>query len=129
MNDADPLSYARVRQSVAAALYLRNRLNGDVTCLRAEVARRHDAWSRALRRGDGALAEALAHDRDLASLELARAERDLDEARRDASEAKASFVALHAAVRARARDDLRARARELLITVAAEREVAEGSTR
>jgi hypothetical protein len=103
-----PAPYARVRQSVAAALYVRNRMQGEVLSLQRETARL---------RATGAGAE-LAIRRD----ELARAERDLASARREASEAMAALLAVHADLRSSARARLRGRAGELAIQVAAERE-------
>ena len=102
-------SYARVRQSVAAALYVQNRMQGEVLSLQRALTRL---------RVTGAQAE-LAIQSD----ELARAERDLASARREARDAMAGLLAIHADLRTRARERLRGRAGELAIQVAAEREV------
>ena len=100
--------YARARQSVAAALYVRNRVQGEVLSLQREMARL---------RATGAAAELA-----IRGEELARAERDLALARREASEAMAALLAVHADLRASARARLRGRAGELAIRAAAERE-------
>ncbi len=100
--------YARLRERVAAVLYVRNRLAGEVRLLRLEAARLRAA---------GRVAEVNAR-----RAERERAEGDLAAAERDASDALASLVAMHAALREHARARLRARAVELSITIAAERE-------
>ena len=109
VTDARVTPYARVRQSVAAALYVRNRMQGEVLSLQRELARLRVA---------GAQAELA-----IRSDELARAERDLASARREASDAMAGLLSIHADLRTRARERLRGRAGELAIQVAAEREV------
>ena len=101
--------YAGVRRSVAAALYVRNRVQGEVLSLQREIARL---------RVTGAQAEAAIREG-----ELTRAERDLAAARIEASQAMAGLLAIHAELRASARARLRGRAGELAIQVAAEREV------
>jgi hypothetical protein len=109
-------AYARLRQSVAAALYVRNRMAGEVLALGAAVVRLR-AHAASPRASAGARAELTAREDD-----LRRAERDLAVAQEDAREAMASLHAAHAALRAEARQRLRGRATDLAIEVASERE-------
>jgi hypothetical protein len=91
----------RVRQSAAGLLYVRNRLAGELAALRADPA----ASGRAA--------------------EIERVERELVEAQVDAREALAALGAAHEHVRIRERQQLRARAAQLSVTVEAAREVSE----
>jgi len=94
-------AYLRVREQVAAVLYVRNRLAGEVAQLR-RAARAHAA--------------------------LARAEADLAIAERDADAARGHLLAAYAAAREEQRARLRERADAIVIALDAERE-AEGALR
>ena len=88
---------ARLRESAAGLLYVRNRLAGELA--------------------------ALVERRRAPVIEVERAERELREAQHDADEAVAALIEAHDARRARERERLRARALELSITAAAAREL------
>lgn len=99
--------YARVRERSARILYVRNRLAGEVNALRAQLA---------LLRGGNTQACIL-------QTHLARAERELDDVRKQAEDAKASLVAVLSSMRAMRRDRLHALAGDLATADAAESEL------
>ena len=89
---------ARMRESAAGLLYVRNRLAGDLALLRSSNA---------------------------PAAEISRVARELEEAETDAQDALAALTAMYTSIRTRERERLRARAAELSVTSAALREVAE----
>ena len=95
MSDDDRL--ARLRESAAGLLYVRNRLAGELA--------------------------ALVERKAAPLVEIDRAARELREAQRDAGEAVAALIDAHDARRTREREQLKARALELSIASAAAREI------
>jgi hypothetical protein len=112
--------YRQIQATVAGILYLRNRLAGEVAHVRAELAQRTVALSRAVRNGD-ARAD-LERDVEVCRAEIERAERDLALAERDADAAKSCLLAAHEAMRDSARVGLRERIFELTLALRAESE-------
>jgi hypothetical protein len=98
-------SYLRLKEQVAAVLYVRNRIKGEVLQLGA------------------ALASADAHEREARRAELARAAEDLAMAERDACAAREHLLAELTGLRAELRQRLRARASEIVTALEADREV------
>ena len=99
--------YARVRERGARILYVRNRLAGEVATLRSQLKQLHV--------GSAQAASLHGH--------LVRAERELEEVRAHAEEAKASLFAVLTSIRATRRDRLHALASDLATADAAENEV------
>jgi hypothetical protein len=97
----------RVRQSAAGLLYVRNRLAGELTALRSDGPGLEGA------RTAGRFAE------------IERVERELAEAQADARQALAALATVHEVLRVRERQQLRARAAQLSVTVEVTRELSE----
>jgi len=96
--------YHQLKEAVAGILYMRNKLEAEITERRAEIARMHDDVRRAVRRGQDDLSIRLIAQKQALLDELERAERELESVRSEAEEAKGNLV--------RFRDEIRSLVRE-----------------
>lgn len=96
--------YRELKDAVAGILYLRHKLEGEISELRAEIARLHDDVRRTVRRGeeDSSLA-LIAHKQSLFE-ELERAEKELGQVRDQAEEAKGNLVRFREEIRSLVRE-------------------------
>jgi len=96
--------YRQLKEAVAGILYMRNKLEAEITERRAEIARVHDDIRRAVRRGSDELSLTLIARKQSLMDELERSERELEAVRSEADEAKHNLV--------RFRDEIRSLMRE-----------------
>jgi phage shock protein A len=96
--------YHQLKEAVAGILYMRNKLEAEISERRAEIARLHDDVRRAVRRGRDDLSILLIAQKQERMEELERAERELEGVRTEAEEAKNNLV--------RFRDEIRGLVRE-----------------
>ena len=96
--------YRQLKEAVAGILYMRNKLEAEITERRAEIARVHDDIRRAVRRGSDELSLTLIARKQSLMDELERSERELESVRSEADEAKHNLV--------RFRDEIRSLMRE-----------------
>ncbi len=96
--------YRDLKEAVAGILYMRNKLEAEITERRAEVARLHDDIRRSVRRGDDEASVTLIAHKQALMDELERAEQELASVRSEAEESKANLV--------RFRDEIRSLVRE-----------------
>ncbi|MCK6551673.1 PspA/IM30 family protein, partial [Myxococcota bacterium] len=99
--------YETLKQAAASLLYLRNKLEGDLRERRADIARLHDELRNAVRAQDEPLALELITQKHELHDELASIERELEEVRTEAREAKDELTKRHAELRAMEREKLR----------------------
>jgi phage shock protein A len=105
--------YRELKEAVAGILYMRNKLEGEITERRAEIARLHDQTRRAVRRGEDGISLTLISNKQALMEDLERAERELEGVRSEAEEAKGNLV--------RFREEIRTLTREkgrMLVTLA-----------
>jgi phage shock protein A len=98
------LQYRELKEGVAGILYMRNKLEAEITDRRLEMANMLDQIKRSVRRGEDELALSLVSRKQSLSEELERAERELEGVRSEAEEAKTNLV--------RFRDEIRSLERE-----------------
>jgi phage shock protein A len=92
--------YRELKEAVAGILYMRNKLEAEITERRVEVARLHDETRRAVRRGEDDISLTLiAHKQSLME-DLDRAERELESVKSEAEDAKANLVRFREEIRA-----------------------------
>ncbi len=96
--------YRELKQAVAGILYMRNKLEAEITERRVEIANAHEDARRAIRRGEDDIALTLIARKQELHGELERSERELEGLRHEASDAKANLV--------RFRDEIRGLERE-----------------
>ena len=84
--------YRELKEAVAGILYMRNKLEGEITERRVEIADIHDQIKRAVRRGDDDLSLTLISRKQALVDDLDRAETELDGVRCEAEEAKTNLV-------------------------------------
>ena len=84
--------YHQLKEAVAGILYMRNKLEAEITERRAEIARIHDDVRRSVRRGQDDLSVGLIARKQALLDELERAERELESVRSEAEEAKVNLV-------------------------------------
>lgn len=96
--------YHQLKEAVAGILYMRTKLESEITERRAEIARIHDDVRRAVRSGQDDLSVGLIAQKQALLEELERAERELESVRSEAEEAKGNLV--------RFRDEIRSLVRE-----------------
>jgi phage shock protein A len=96
--------YRSLKEAVAGILYMRNKLEAEITERRVEIARLHDDIRGAIRRGQDQLSLSLIENKQGLMDELERAERELESVRSEADEAKGNLV--------RFRDEIRSLTRE-----------------
>ena len=96
--------YRSLKEAVAGILYMRNKLEAEITERRVDIARLHDDIRAAIRQGQDELSLSLIESKQSLMDELERAERELEGVRSEAEEAKANLV--------RFRDEIRSLTRE-----------------
>ncbi len=96
--------YRELKDAVAGILYMRNKIEGEISDRRVEIARLHDDVRRAVRRGQEETSISLIAHKQALFDDLERAEDDLDHVRAQAEEAKANL--------ARFREEIRSLVRE-----------------
>src|SRR5512134_672496 len=82
--------YHELKDAVAGILYMRNKLEAEIAERRAEIARLHDDVRRTVGLGRDEVSVALIARKHRLLGDLERAERELDELRGEAEEAKAN---------------------------------------
>jgi phage shock protein A len=90
--DARTRQYHELKDAVAGILYMRNKLEAEIAERRAEIARLHDDVRRAVGLGRDEVSVALIARKHRLLGDLERAERELDELRGEAEEAKANLL-------------------------------------
>ena len=99
--------YHQLKEAVAGILYMRNKLQAEISERRAEIARLHDDVRRSVRRGrDDLSISFIARKQDLME-DLERAERELDGVKSEAEEAKVNLVRFREEIRALVREKSR----------------------
>ncbi|MCZ6783077.1 MAG: PspA/IM30 family protein [Proteobacteria bacterium] len=96
--------YRELKDAVAGILYMRAKLESEITERRAEIARLHDDVRRSVRRGQDDMAITLIAHKQVLFEDLERAEDELQGVRAEADEAKNNLV--------RFRDEIRVLVRE-----------------
>jgi phage shock protein A len=91
--------YRDLKEAVAGILYMRNKLEAEITERRAEVARLHDDIRRAVRTGQDELSVTLIARKQLLLEDLERAESELANVRAEAEEAKSNLVRFREEIR------------------------------
>ncbi|MBW2267399.1 MAG: PspA/IM30 family protein [Deltaproteobacteria bacterium] len=99
--------YRELKEAVAGILYMRNKLEAEITERRAEIARLHDDIKRAVRRGYDDLSVSLIARKQALLDDLERAERELESVRCEAEEAKANLVRFREEIRSLVREKSR----------------------
>ena len=99
--------YRQLKEAVAGILYMRNKLEAEITERRAEIARTHDDIRRAVRRGQDDISLTLIAQKQSLMEELERAERELDGVRTEAEEAKVNLVRFREEIRGLMREKSR----------------------
>jgi phage shock protein A len=99
--------YHELKQAVAGILYMRNKLEAEISERRAEIARMHDDVRRAVRRGQDELAVTLIAQKQSLLDELERSERELEGVRAEAEDAKNNLVRFREEIRALVREKSR----------------------
>jgi phage shock protein A len=97
-------TYAELRDAVAGLIYLRRRLEGDITERRAEIARLHAEAREWARRGSDSRALVLLEEKQRLAGELAESEEQLAHARRSVDEATQCLMRFGASIRALERE-------------------------
>lgn len=96
--------YRELKQAVAGILYMRTKLEAEITERRAEIARLHDDIRRCVRRGREQLAMTLIAQKQARFEDLERAEQELDGVRGEAAEAKQNLVSFREEIRTLVRE-------------------------
>jgi phage shock protein A len=99
--------YRQLKEAVAGILYMRNKLEAEITERRAEIARTHDDIRRAVRRGQDDISLTLIAQKQNLMEELERAERELEGVRGEAEEAKVNLVRFREEIRGLMREKSR----------------------
>jgi phage shock protein A len=99
--------YAELKQAVAGILYMRNKLEAEITDRRQEIARTHNDICRAIQRGDDEVALTLIVQKDTLLEDLERAQHELDDVRGEVETAKANLVKFRSEIRALEREKVR----------------------
>ncbi len=84
--------YRQLKEAVAGILYMRNKLEAEISERRAEIARLHDDVRRAVRRGRDDLSLTLIARKQQLMEELERAENELEKVRAEAEDSKTYLV-------------------------------------
>ena len=96
--------YHALKEAVAGILYMRNKLEAEISERRAEIARMHDDVRRAVRSGQDELAVALIAQKQALLEELERSERELAGVRAEAEDAKHNLVRFREEIRGLVRE-------------------------
>ena len=99
--------YRDLKEAVAGILYMRNKLEAEITERRADIARTHDDIRRAVRRGQDDISLTLIAQKQSLMEELERAERELEGVRSEAEEAKVNLVRFREEIRGLVREKSR----------------------
>ncbi|MBW2665719.1 MAG: PspA/IM30 family protein [Deltaproteobacteria bacterium] len=91
--------YRDLKEAVAGILYMRNKLEAEITERRAEIARLHDDIRRAVRNDHDESSVTLIARKQLLLEELERAEGELANVRSEAEEAKSNLVRFREEIR------------------------------
>ncbi len=91
--------YRELKEAVAGILYMRNKLEADITERRAEIARLFDDVRRAIRSGNDDTSIHLIAQKQLLMEDLERAECELEGVRMEAEEAKSNLVRFREEIR------------------------------
>lgn len=96
--------YRELKSAVAGILYMRNKLESEISDRRAEIARLHDDVRRSVRRGEEESSLALIEHKQALFEELERAEGELQQVRAQAEEAKTNLVRFREEIRSLVRE-------------------------
>jgi len=96
--------YRELKGAVAGILYMRNKIENEISDRRAEIARLHDDVRRSVRRGDEETSLSLIAHKQALFEELERAERELDQVRVQAEEAKSNLIRFREEIRSLVRE-------------------------
>ncbi len=96
--------YRELKSAVAGILYLRAKLESEISERRAEIARLHDEARTAVRRGQDDISLTLIAQKQLLFEDLERAEEELTEVRVQAEDSKANLVRYREEIRALVRE-------------------------
>jgi phage shock protein A len=96
--------YRELKEAVADILYMRTKLEAEITERRAEIARIHDDIRRAVRRGQDDLSLTLIAHKQALFEDLERAEQELDGVRAEADEAKNNLIRFREEIRGLVRE-------------------------
>ena len=99
--------YRQLKEAVAGILYMRNKLEAEISERRADIARTHDDIRRAVRRGQDDISLTLIAQKQSLMGELERAERELESVRSEAEEAKVNLVRFREEIRGLVREKSR----------------------
>ena len=99
--------YRQLKEAVAGILYMRNKLEAEITERRADIARTHDDIRRAVRRGQDDISLTLIAQKQSLMEELERAESELANVRSEAEEAKSNLVRFREEIRGLVREKSR----------------------
>jgi phage shock protein A len=91
--------YRELKDAVAGILYMRSKLDAEITERRAEIARLHDETRRALTRSDEEACLTLISHKQVLFDDLERAEQELSAVRLQADEAKANLIRFREEIR------------------------------
>lgn len=96
--------YRELKSAVAGILYMRNKLESEISDRRVEIARLHDDVRRTVRRGEEeASLQLIAHKQALFE-DLERAEQELEQVRVQSEEAKSNLVRFREEIRSLVRE-------------------------
>ncbi len=99
--------YADLKQGVAGILYMRNKLEAEISTRRAEVKQAHEDIARAVQNDDDEVAlELISHKESLVE-DLERSERELEEVRNEVEGAKGNLVKFRSEIRQLEREKVR----------------------
>lgn len=96
--------YRELKDAVAGILYMRSKLNSEISERRAEIARLHDETRRSLARGDEDACLTLIARKQILFEDLERAEKELGVVRTQADESKANLVRFREEIRSLVRE-------------------------
>ena len=96
--------YRDLKSAVAGILYMRNKLEAEISERRAEIARLHDDIRRAVRGGRDEISLTLIANKQALFEELERAESELEACRGEADEAKHNLVRFREEIRTLVRE-------------------------
>jgi phage shock protein A len=96
--------YRELKSAVAGILYMRNKLETEISERRAEIARLHDDVRRAVREGRDDVSLTLISQKQALFEDLERAEEELSGVRTQAEEAKGNLVRFREEIRALVRE-------------------------
>lgn len=91
--------YRDLKEAVAGILYMRTKLEGEITDRRTEIARLHDETRRAVRRGEDDVSLTLIAHKQTLMDDLERADRELEGVRSEAEEAKTNLIQFREEIR------------------------------